>query len=497
MATTLDSLAAKHPKSTYLPTADYMRYRADMKLSDTNRAAARLSSIVDKGETHPYYTTAIIERASLYRRTSKWDAARKDYETYIKLADDPKNNIKDLNETLVDLQDTYIRLGELKLAGQTATRLLATAKLPPLLEQQTLFRHALVLIKTKKLAEAATTLKQLATKHPQNEFIGQVHYYNGLLLMAAGKTDDAAKQLQASLGDQKLPRKLRAQALLLVSIRQRERNEDDNAATTLAALKKAIGLDRMRTDDLLWLAKYYVDREPGSVFLYTEQLIDGKRKVADDKRTIALFLTGRALQSSTDQEGINAAIQSFKEVEALGHGYGILARLEIARTQARAGKRDESLRNYKGLMTVKDSTIAGTAIYEAAQVHRQMAAQKEAFSDTVGAKAEYKEAYNLFYRLTVLYGFKELSPLPELAHIQRAELATKVDKPDDNSKSLNELLKRFPQGPYAIYAKAMQAMNTKKDTEAANLLRSLRQKKTDPRLAARIHTRLRELEGSK
>ena len=81
-------------------------------------------------------------------------------------------------------------------------------------------------------------------------------------------------------------------------------------------------------------------------------------------------------------------------------------------------------------------------------------------------------------------------------HLERAELAAIIGKSDDAATSLKELKERFASGAYAQYASALQMVDAKQTSEAAALLRKLRQQKIDARLAAKIAAKLRELEGT-
>lgn len=493
MGTTLNRLAKDHPQSQYNASGDYLLAQADIQRNRPTEAAARLSSIINRGREHPYYPQALVERARLYTAGSQFEPAVKDYEAYLKLAEEPNQSLAGVNETLVRLCDVQFRLGKFKESGEVAAKLLEKENLPPLIEQEALFRQALVQIQLEKYKESAASFEKLSTKHPQNAFIGQVAYYRGLLLLSEGKADDSIKQLQAAIGDPHLPDDLKANALLLISLRQRERNEHDNAAVTLGQLEKVITLERMREIDLLWMGRYYVHKDPRTAFRYVYPLVDGKRKVDEVQKTEALFLVGQGLRGV---KKLDLAIQSFKEVEAMGHGYGLLARMEVARTQAEAGKLSDALETYRGLMIAQDAGVASTAMLESAQIQRQLAANLKRASDDEGAGKAIKEAYNLLYRLTVLYSAAELSPVPELAHLERAEIAADAGKPDDAAVSLKELRERFADTPYANYAQAVQLIEQKKDADAATLLRKLRQQTLDARLAARVHARLKELEAA-
>ncbi len=493
MGATIARLAREHDKSPYNASGDYLLAQADLKRARPTEAAARLTSIITKGAAHPYYTTALLERAQLYAGGNQLEPAAADYETYIKLTEAPDSKLTGRLESLAKLTDLYYRMSKYTEAGELTQKLLASPNLPPLLEQEAMFRQALLLMQGEKFSDGAAMLEALSKKHPQNAFIGQIHYYRGLLAMGDGKVDDAARELEAAIGDAKLPADLKANSLLLISMRQREKGEDDQAAATLGELEKVITLDRMRDIDLMWLGRYYIVKEPRSVFKYVTPLIDGKRKVGDAQKTEALFVVGQGLRAI---KKLDLAIQSFKEVEALGQGYGLLARLEVARTQAEAGKLSDSIESYRGLMIAQDAGIASTAMLESAQIQKQLALNLKAAGDTEGADRANQDAYQLLFRLTVLYAVPELSPTPELAHLERAELAVILGKAEDGATSLKELRERFPEGPYASYAAALQLIGKKETAEAATLLRKLRQQKLDHRLAARVHAKLRELEGN-
>jgi TolA-binding protein len=492
MTATLARLAKDHPGSSFNASGDFLLAQADLKRARPTEAAARLTTIIARGAEHPYYATALLERARLYVAAGQLEPAAGDYQAYVKLAEQPGSRITGLSETLAKLTDIYYRLGKLKEAGELTQRLLATADLPPLIEQEAMYRQALVLIQSEKFSDGGAMLESLAKKHPQNAYNGQIRYYRSLLLLGDNKPDDAIKELQAAVGDATLPADLKANALLLISMRQREREQLDDAAGTLGELEKVITLDRMRDLDLIWLGRYYVAKDPRVVFKYVTPLIDGKRKVTEPQKTEALFIVGQGLRAI---KKLDLAIQSFKEVEALGHGYGLLARLEVARTQAEAGKLSDAIESYRGLMIARDSGVASTAMLESAQIQRQLAVNLKAAGDAEGAEKANQEAYQLAFRLTVLYTVPELSPVPELAHLERAELAGILGKSEDVAASLKELRERFPEGPYALYGAALQLIEKKDTTEAATLLRKLRQQKLDGRLAARVHAKLLALEG--
>lgn len=491
MSQTIARLQREHPKSKYNADADYMLAKAEASQQNHTQAAAKFGAIIAKGEEHPYYAAALLDRAKLYQSTDDLAAAAKDYEAYLILAERPDTKLGGVSDTLVKLADVYYRLRKLDDAGRIIEKLLADEKLPPLVQQDSLYRKALILVQLRKLDEARAVFDQLLSLHPQTAYAGQVHYYRGVIFMTQQKIDHAVTELTESIKDKKLPTLQRSNALWLISVHQRKQDKADDAAKTLAELEKLITRDRMRVADMLWLARYYLDREPRTARLYTIPLTSKQREVSRRELAEAFYLEGQANRAVSN---FDRALDNFTAAEAVGEGFGLLARLETARTQSKAGQRDKALKTYHGLTLAQDAKIAATALFEMAEIHRGLGDANANVSDTEGARNEYKEAYNRFYRLTVLFPHKELSPLPQLAHLHRAELAKSVGKPDDFAGSLKELRQRF-DGQYAEYAKALELIVADQTAEAARILTRLRQDNPDPRLASRVHQRLKELES--
>ncbi|HCD34355.1 MAG TPA: hypothetical protein DER01_18235, partial [Phycisphaerales bacterium] len=110
--------------------------------------------------------------------------------------------------------------------------------------------------------------------------------------------------------------------------------------------------------------------------------------------------------------------------------------------------------------------------------------------------AEREQAIVSFKRLILLYSFPEVSPLPELANIQLAELAIEMDKSDDAKKQFEEMVQAYPDSVYGTYATASLAMMENRKTVATSLYKKIREAEPiDSRLLTRIDNQIKVLGG--
>ncbi len=86
--------------------------------------------------------------------------------------------------------------------------------------------------------------------------------------------------------------------------------------------------------------------------------------------------------------------------------------------------------------------------------------------------------------------------MPELSYLELADIETELATPDAATAELKELQDRFPDGPYASYAKAALLQQQNKLSDAVYLLKQLHDQTLDPRLSQRVDRRLQMLESS-
>ena len=121
------------------------------------------------------------------------------------------------------LSDLLMRTsGQYAEAEKTATALLAHPGLDPLTEQDGLYRQGLALVKQQKLEPALASFQTLMTRHPQNRYLSEAHYYRGLLLAGMGNAPTMRPPDLLAAAQSNLPTALKTQALRVASIHLRE-----------------------------------------------------------------------------------------------------------------------------------------------------------------------------------------------------------------------------------------------------------------------------------
>lgn len=498
MTQTIAKLRKAFPDSKRLADAGYLLATAALKQGDNNLAAARLSAIIDSGQRHPFYTQSLLQRARLYESINQPEHAVADYETYAAVYPTAENQVKLPEDTvaqaMVRLVDLNYQIKRFEASDQAASKLLEQPKLDPLVEAEGLYRRGLAQVQMKQFAKAINTLSALLDKYPQNHYRADSIYYRGLLELSLKQTDKAMADLKEAAAAQTLSRPLKINSLRLAAMLERQAKQDDAAAATLNDLEKLVGLTGLNIRELIWIGEYCMDRnQPEIAMKYLKPILDGNASASRAELSKALMLGARSLR---DQNKLPQAIDAFREVVAMSVGHGYQARIQLARTLAQAGQFDEALIEYQSLIAAEQTQIACEALYDSGDLHRQLVQVRLRESDAAGATAEREKAVVSFKRLILLYSFPEVSPLPELANIQLAELAIEMDKPEDAKKQLEEMVQAYPDSVYGTYATASLAMMENRKTAAMTLYKKIREaEKIDPRLLTRIDNQIKVLGG--
>lgn len=501
MSASVNRLMEKHPESPAVPDALFLLAAADARQGDVNRGAARLSQIIDKGKQHPYYFQSLLQRARLYEQNGMLRQAVEDYVQYLtspyeKVGDAPdgKSIVKATDEqadAFVRLMDLAYRVGMFPFVEGLAQQWLTYVRMPPLTEQEALYRRAMALIRLEQYDDAVAMLDTLEKKYPQNIYAAEMRYHRGLIQMSRGKPDDAMGDLRAAADEDKLNPALRSNALRLIAIRDREAGRDEAAEKTLARLEQAVGREGLTPVEQLWLARRRLEQsKPAEALAYAQPVIQNQN-AAPAERAEALYVSGQAASGRGDHA---AAAEFFERVVALGRGFELPARLEIARSYAAMKRYEESLLEFEGLMNAEVSRIAAEALWGAAQVRQSMAAQALLQNDQAAANTHRDQAGKLLKRLVLLYAFPELEPLPQRAYLALADNCNALRDTDGALSAWSDVQAKYAGTPWAEYAKAMALAATSKKGDAVYLLKRLRDAKLDPALAERVAAALRELD---
>ncbi len=495
MQLTLDRLAAAHPNSPYLADTDFLLAKASVRQGKDDRAAADFTAIIKAGAEHPYIGPALHQRAWLYENHKKYTDAIRDYQ---RLLDEGLCADKvQADEVALRLVDLYMRLGRFKLSADQARKLLGVdrpqpADLDPMIEQEALYRWGWALIKTEQLEEAHHALATLLKRHPLTRYRTDAQYEHGLVLMSLERTDEAVISLSEALKSDKLAPGHRLNALRLSARHWRVADKQEQAAQALLDLDKHSHEKGLEPEERLWLGRYLQQQGmPSQAIGFLKPLIDRDPNVPGRMRSEALLITARSLRGLKQLEQATA---TYGLVIAMADHFELPAWREMADTLKDDDRHEEALAEYAGLINHPQTRVAATAMLHAAQVHRAVARRQTLARDDDAATASNEQARRLLLRLIILHSKPQISPLPQLARIELAEVEQDSGRPQKANHAYQELINLFPDAPQALYAQAVLHRRAQRDHAALQLLRKLQDTPLQSELAHRVTSQLKLLE---
>lgn len=490
MNQTLTRLLDEHPKSKLNLDGQFLFAAADAKSDNFKRGIERLTAIIDYEPAHPYRDQAMLHRAQVYRDSQQLDKAVDDYLRYFALPGkiDEFGRFTD-HETVLRLLELQYELKRYDAVDKTAERL-ATSNPPPRVEQEGLYRRALALLKLQKNKEAVEQLTTLINKYPDSEFLPQWRYYRGLLRISMNDRNEGLSDLAAASDHKALEDGLKANALRLIAMAQRDAKNFKAAAETLMKLKNFAGLT---ADEMYWLATRFAGegRNKDAMELL-DSLLTAIDRLPPRVRGDVLFLAGNIYY---EEKEFDKAEPAYKRLIDDKHPYATQAKLKLAKVYRAADKTDQALRLLTELSSNRTSRIAAEALFDRGSVYLALEAQKRAAGDEPGRAAAHESAKNDFSKITVLYSFLDLSPIPERAFIELAEIYEQEDDQVEAGKKWRELVEKFPSGPHADYARAVIALRQQKRGDAVFLFKQIRDSEStaDDQLKEKAESRLKEL----
>ena len=492
MVTTVAHLERAFPDSEQQIDASFLLASADAKRGDAASGVARLNTFVQAGKDGPYYLQALLRRAALYESEGADDAARNDLKQWLTDAGKPLNEAAGPALRLVSL---HHRLGDYEAAAALAGELLE-AKPAPASEQEALFRRGEALTRAGKLREALVAYDRLQKDHPINPHREAVGLRRGLLLGKLGRGDESLATLNASADNERLPVAQRGAALRVIAAQHRDGGRPDAAATALERVEALQGLASLDDADLLWLASHRLDRGAADRALEVLGVFsEPGRKLTGPAESQLLYVSGRAHLARGD---LDAAHRSFFGVVALGQGFDVEARLELARVAAARGDLDGALVELSDLTRSENAITAARALYETGRVHRLRAQRLTRDGDAAGAAAALAEARSPIKRMVVLYLTVEaVQPLPQAGLVELVEIAEALGDDAAAAREREELTRRFEDTPHGRYAGAMRAWRERdRPDDALAALTRLRDDGGLPQdLGPRVDTAVAKLEA--
>ncbi len=498
---TVKSYAVDFPDSSKGNAVQMLQVQAKLKAKDIPGAAAVLTGVIEQQPAAPIADRleALRRRAELYEMSGNPTAGADDYGAWSKLAAGaPKGTVLDPTEPsrlALRRADLLAQTNKNAQAVDVLKEIVASTDVDPVADQEARFLMALCLGRLDKPQEAADTLTALIQKHAQAKRLSEILYNRGLFLMAAEKPDDAMPDLLLSGNAKDLPTAQRIEALRLAGLRLRQLDKKEEAGVILRSLMQ---LGELRADEAMWLARLMIEKGQGKeAVAVLDPFVkrDAKVLAEIETRAEAQYLTGIAKRVNGELEVSIALLTGVVDSEATPN-LKLEARLELARSLADRGRTVEAIKQYEVLISAKPSHIAATAAFDCATLYRALGRGRRTDISGSGSPENMKQAEKLFKRVVLLYSFPQLSPLPEKAWVELAELAQEQGRLDEAIKSYQTLGEKYGNAAYGMYGKAMVLAVVKKDKiTAAQTLRAIPQP-VEPTLFARINQRLREWEGT-
>ncbi|QDU34870.1 Outer membrane protein assembly factor BamD [Poriferisphaera corsica] len=498
MKTTVAKLKASYKDSDLLTDAMYLIAVAEAEQGDAAAGAAKLTEMIDKGDTNPYYHQAVLRRARLYETNNELDAASADYKRYVQAGSLDNPAVMRAALKYVDLRYQLEDYAEAEAVTQSMLDLRFTddttpaMTLEPAIEQEAMFRLMLAQIKLSKLQDAINTLNNLESNHPLHAYRTYGTYYRGLLLMSTGQKTEAIEPLKKASSFETLPTELRTNALRLLGVYYRQLEETDAATQTLASIESLTGKDSLQEDELLFLAEELQDaarqdtNKRERALSYLNLLITSgesdQSQISGGAMARALYMRGQIHQDAGE---LNEAKDSFAYVIALGKGYDLDAQIDLAVVTAEQGQWEKALSELKDLRSSEASHIAAKSLLESARIWRKIAQQRLLDDQPVSARDARREAEKLLKRMVLLYPYQELNPLPQQGYIELASVVRMLENPDGERELLSEVAEKYPESEYATYAKALLAERLGKLGDAQVFTARIANT-SDPYLAARV-----------
>lgn len=480
-------LADLYPDSPRLADAAFLLALIDAEAGNVERGANRLNELIEQGPEHPYHDQALLRRARLYERHGFPTRAIEDYQAFL---DNAGTTGEQGVAAALRLADLAVEQGRLQLAADLTAALLAQRdRLDADAIQEAMFRRSLALIRLDRPDAAAEQLDELEATYPVSDYRSEVRYYRALL---AANRDDAAAALptlRKAAADEDLSTPRRINSLRLLAMLQR----DADPAASAEAIERMIelgGQEAVDVSERLWLARRYLagDRNEDALALATPIAASAMRGALAE----ALLLRGEALRKL---EQYDEAEQSLRRVRALGEGFDLEAQAQLARLLEDQGQHAAAIDALQPLAASRSSRAAAEALYAMARNHRPLARQARRDEDTDAASHHFKQAAKHLKKLVLVYPLQELSPLPQRAYLDLAEVEMEREEKQAAERELQELIDKYPDTPHARVARAMLAEKEPPYGRGLAMLRSMDTQGLDPPLRQRIERWIERWEG--
>lgn len=452
----------------------YLRAAAAAQRERYDDAITFLTPLIDpQGED--YAKRALLERANLYEKTKRPQQAAADYALYAeRYGKDAQAS--DASRRAIDLA---FAAGEHKQVVDRATAWLSNA--PAEQKAPVQLKLAASLIKLNQPDRADAVLNGLLKSKPDESTKALAEFYRGLLLAGKkDKTDQAIAALNAAL-DGSLPEGQQTEAIALIARLHRLAGHDDKAIAAYEKLRKRATADSFDPATAGWVGRGLYESGNYEAALPWLEVATVHADATDESRAAAMFYTARSLQAL---ERWNEAITAYQSLLGRTTAFGQQGRLGLAQSLVGSGDVESAMEEYNGLINVRATAVAATALYESALLHRATGDRLAAAGYDEPADKQYAEARRRLNRLLILHDVPQLGTLPVKARIALGRIEQQTGRTDLARKRFTEAAEQTNHPAWATIGKAELALLDGRRAEAIKLLGQVDKQATEAKADA-------------
>ncbi len=305
------------------------------------------------------------------------------------------------------------------------------------LVQESFYQKAMSEIRLERRADATTTLTELLRLFPEGRFAADAYYWKGMMLREQDKFSEAELTLNQALSLATRD-ELRQETIFQLGLVLQKLNRDREAAAYLQPLLASPLSDKFPPALLEWLSIHHGEQAaPAESAKAAELLVKSAEEPA--WRQAGWVLLGRAELARNNMPEAKAAFEKGVAVDVTTR-YASEAALRLGDI-ALAGKDAQAAERYFRLASDK---AAG---------ERDLGIRARAFFG-LGQAAELAEnddaASRFFMSVAILYNHDELVPK---SLYYAAAAFHRLERAEEHSKAVQELVDRYPKSPWAGKAK--------------------------------------------
>jgi len=454
----------------------YLRAQAAIRREKPAEAVRHLTPLVERSDSN-FTDKALLQRAGLLEVLGRSRDAAADYALYAQRFGGQAGAAEAARRAI----DLAFRSGDfakvVELAGPWLERKDTTAEQAA----EVRLKLALSLLKLDRNHESLQALSALLESKPQPPIVAQAQYWRGVLLAAASPGDSLAVESLRQAADGPLPQEQKVAAIALIAQQHVRAGREKEAIEAYEQLRALRPPEQFDPAVALWVGRGLAAAGRDEAALQWLMPLGTRQAVPEAVRAEALFHAAEALRRLQRHE---PAIELYRQVVALSRGYEDRGRLGLAHALRAAGKTEEALGEYDGLISAAASEVAAESLLQSALLRLQS-------PQSTRSRDEARKRLN---RIVILYDVPQLSFLVGQALVTLGTMDLQDDDKASARKQFEAIVRQQPRSAWHEAAQAELAILDGNLGAAATLLRKIyHHEGGHPAIKAHAQQRLQEI----